>query len=171
MQEIYTEFIQKIFQNKDRLERELGVKLTNQGKNLFVDGEADKEFIALQIIDAVNTGFSVDKALLLKREDTILQTLHIKDLTKRKDLERVRARIIGKEGKTLRTLNNLTGCEFAIQENSVGIIGEAESINEAIQAVISLIQGSKQANVYARAEKEVKKQRLNPVDIRKSLRK
>lgn len=160
MQEIYTEFIQKVLQNKNKLEQELEVKLTNQGKNLFVDGEPDKEFIALQAIGAINLGFSVGKALLLKNEDIILQTLHIKDITKRHDLERVRARIIGKQGKTLKTLNNLTGCEFSIQKNRVGIIGDAEDIKEAIQAITSLVCGSKQSNVYAHTEKQIKKKRF-----------
>src|SRR4030042_3260623 len=117
MQEIYTGFIRKVFQNKDKLEQELEVKLTNQGKNLFIDGEAEKEFIALQVMGAINLGFSTEKALLLKKEGIILQTIHIKDITKRKDLERVRARIIGKQGRTLKTLNNLTYCEFSIQDN------------------------------------------------------
>jgi len=161
MQEIYTEFIRKILQNKNKLEKELGVTITNKGKLIFVDGEADKEFEALQIIEAINTGFSVDKALLLKDENIILQTIHIKDITKRQDLERVRARIIGTQGRTLKTLNNLTNCEFSLQDNNIGIIGDAEEIEEGIQAITSLIQGSRQGNVYAHAEKEMKKKRLN----------
>jgi len=160
MQEVYTEFIRKILQNKKRLEQELEVKITNQGKNLFIDGEPDKEFIVLQIIEAINLGFSVEKALNLKNEEVILQSLHIKDITKRQGLERVRARIIGKQGKTLKTLNNLTGCDFSIQDNEVGIIGDAEDIKEAMQAITLLIQGSKQSNVYAHTEKEMKKNRL-----------
>jgi ribosomal RNA assembly protein len=171
MQEIYTEFIQKVLQNKNKLEQELEVKITNQGKNLFIDGEPDKEFITLQVIKAINLGFSVGKALLLKNEDIILQTLHIKDITKRKDLERVRARIIGKQGKTLKTLDNLTGCDFSVKNNEVGIIGDAEDIKEAMQAIISLICGSKQANVYAHAEKEMKKKRLQDQLILKDIKK
>jgi rRNA processing protein Krr1/Pno1 len=84
MQEIYTEFIRKVSQNKKKLEQELEVKITNQGKNLFIDGDPEKEFIALQVIEAINLGFSTEKALLLKKEGIILQTLHIKDITKRK---------------------------------------------------------------------------------------
>ena len=69
MQEIYTELIRKILQNKEKLESEFEVKITNQGKNLFVDGEADKEFTALQAIEAINLGFSIEKTFLLKQED------------------------------------------------------------------------------------------------------
>jgi rRNA processing protein Krr1/Pno1 len=57
-------------------------------------------------------------------------------------------------------LNNLTYCEFSIQDNCIGIIGDTEDIQEARQAITSLIIGSKQSNVYTHAEKEMKKKRL-----------
>ena len=72
MQEIYSEQIGMIIPSKNRLEKELGIKITNKGKLVFVDGETDKEFTALQVIEAVNLGFSVEKALALKNEDIIL---------------------------------------------------------------------------------------------------
>lgn len=165
MQEIYIEYVQKVVQNKKQLEQELGVKITNKGKLVFVDGEADKEFEAIQVMEAINLDFSINQALLLKNEDIILQTINIKDITKRHDLGRVRARIIGTQGKTLKTLNNITGCEFSLSDNQVGIIGHTENIEDARQAIISLIQGSKQSNVYTRAEKLRKQKRLEPIGL------
>jgi len=160
VQEIYVELIGKVVQNKEQLEKELEVKITNKGKLVFVDGETDKEFTAIQVMEAINLDFSVEKALALQNEDVILQTVHIKDITKRQDLERVRARIIGTKGKTLKTLSNITGCEFSLSDNEVGIIGNTENIEDARQAIIFLVQGSKQSNVYARAEKQRKRKRL-----------
>jgi len=160
VQETYSEYIKKILQNKKKLEKELEVKITNKGKLVFINGKPDKEYTAMQIMDAINLGFSVEKVLLLKQENIILQSIHIKDITKRHDLERVRARIIGTQGRTLKTLNNLTNCEFSVKDNEIGIIGDTESIEEAIQSVTSLIQGSKQSNVYTHAEREMKKKRL-----------
>ena len=165
MQEIYVEEIGKVIPSKKRLEKELEVKITNKGKLVFVEGETDKEYTALQAMEAINLGFSVERALELKKQDVILQTLHIKDITKRHDLGRVRARIIGSKGGTLKTLNNLTQCEFSMADNKIGIIGETENIEDAKQAVTSLIQGSKQANVYARAEKQRKRKRLEPLNF------
>ena len=171
VQEIYVEPIRKIILNKKKLEKELEIKITNKGKLVFVDGEADKEFEALQVIEAINLNFSIENALLLKQEDVILQTIHIKDITKRHDLERIRARIIGTKGKTLKTLTNLTDCYFSLSDNEIGIIGNAEDIEEARQAIISLIQGSKQSNVYARAEKIKKQKRLQPLKLENKLKK
>jgi ribosomal RNA assembly protein len=160
MQETYVENIQEVLQNKAKIEKQLNIKLTNKGKLVFVEGKADNEFTALQALEAINTGFSTNQALLLKDEKIILQKINIKDLTKRQDLERIRGRIIGTGGRTLQTLHNLTNCEISLQDNFVGIIGDAEYIEDGVQALTSVIQGSKQGNVYARLEKQKKKKRI-----------
>ena len=82
MQEIYIENIKEVLRNKSRILKELEIKLTNKGHNIFIDGKADKEFIALEVLEAVNAGFSVDRALQLKQEGMMLQTLNIKNITK-----------------------------------------------------------------------------------------
>ncbi|MFA5174123.1 MAG: KH domain-containing protein [Candidatus Pacearchaeota archaeon] len=161
MQEIYIEELGKIIQNKNKLEESLDIKITNKGKNIFVDGSPENEFIALEILEALSCGFTLDCALQLKNEENLLQILNIKDITKRRDLETVKGRIIGTQGKTLRTIYNLTDCNIAVKENKVGIIGHAEDIEDAIQSIESLIHGSKQGNVYARLEKQKKKKRMD----------
>jgi ribosomal RNA assembly protein len=162
MQEIYIENFEPIIHNKNRLEKELGVKITNKGKLIFVEGEGEKEYLALKVFEAIDLDFSIQRALLLKDENIILQTLHIKDLTKRKDLQVIKSRLIGTRGKTLKNLCHLTDCLISLKDNSMGIIGESESMEYAIQAITSIIKGSKQANVYARLEREKKNRRSNP---------
>ena len=164
-QEIYAQNLKELLNNKDRLEREIHVNITNQGRNIFIDGPADSEYLCLHIIEAINLGFSLEKALLLKDESTILHIINIRDVTKRKDLREVRARIIGTFGKTKLNLQNLSDCLISIHDNQVGIIGEIGCIEEAITSVRILIQGSKQGNVYARLEKKKKERRLRPEEI------
>ncbi|MBT6995154.1 hypothetical protein HN953_00835 [Candidatus Woesearchaeota archaeon] len=160
MQEIYIERTAEVLKNKNRLEKELKIKISNKGKNIFVDGSAENEFLAIEVLEAIKTGFSADRALELKQEGMMLQRVDIKDITKRNDLERVRGRIIGKGGRTLQTLHNLTNCNISLHDNEIGIIGDAEQIEDAVQALTSLVQGSKQSNVYARLEKLKKGKRL-----------
>jgi ribosomal RNA assembly protein len=160
MQEIYVENIRKVLENKNKLEKALGVKITNIGKNLFVDGEAEKEYIALEVMKSIELGFSVHKALLLTEEENILQVINIKDVTRKKNLKEIKARIIGTNGRTLKVINQLTDCEISVSDCKIGLIGDAEYIEEAVTAVKSLILGSKQGNVYARLEREKKKKRL-----------
>jgi len=161
MQEIYIENLKKIILNKKKLEKEFKIKLTNKGKNIFIEGFPDNEFIAIGVLKALDLGFSLNQALQLKQEEIILQTINIKDITKRQDLKRVRARIIGTHRRALNTLENLTKCDICLHENKVGIIGNTTEIEDAVQAIMSIIQGSKHGNVYARAERQRKNKRIS----------
>ncbi len=143
----------KTAKSKNKLERFLNVKITIKNNEISVEGKPEDEYIAEKVIEAINFGFPVPVALLIRTEDFLFETLNIKDYTKRKDFETIRARIIGTGGKTLRTLTQLTECNFELKSNEVGIIGSPECIKNAQTAIISLVQGSKQANVYSFLEK------------------
>ena len=172
-QEIYIEDIAKVLKNKLKLEKQLKMKIKNQGNWFVINGSPENEYLTLEIFKAIDLGFSAEKALLLTDETKLLHIVNIKDITKRHDLERVKGRIIGTQGRTIGNLTKLSGCHIALKNNQVGIIGDAEQIKEAILAVTSIIQGSKQGNVYTRLEKETKKKREDPEyhqDIRNELK-
>jgi len=158
MQEIYSKNTRKILQNKKKLEEKLKVKITNKDKILFIEGKAEDEYIAIEVIEAINLGFTADKALFLT-EEFILEKINIKDLTKRHDLERIRGRIIGTQGRTKKTIESLSECFISLYNNTIGIIGRAEDIEKAMQALTSLIQGSKQSKVYSYLEREKSKEK------------
>lgn len=153
MKTIFLEEPSRIVKNKKKIENILNVKLNIKGEECLIEGEAEEEYIAEKIIDAITFGFPIPIALSIKKEDLIFEILNIKEYTPRKDLETIRARIIGKGGKTLRTLSDLTKCNFEIKNNEVGIIGSPEEIENAQNAIISIIRGAKQANVYSYLEK------------------
>jgi ribosomal RNA assembly protein len=153
MIQIYSEKLPRILKNKKILEKKLKVKITNQGREVFVDGKPEDEYTAEKVISALNFGFEFGIAILIKEEDNMFEVIAIKDHTKRRDLSRIRARIIGKQGKTKKTFTNLTKCFFEIRDNEVGIIGEPEHIENAQTAIISIIKGTKQSNVYSYLEK------------------
>jgi KH domain-containing protein len=160
MQEIYMDNIGKVISSLKKLESGLKVKIKNKGKNVFISGKPEDEFVALKVMEAINLGFSVERALFLKNPEFLLQIVNIKDVTKKHNLEEIRARIIGTEGGTLKNINTLTDCAISLKDNQIGIIGDCEDIAEAVQAVTSLVRGSKQSHVYARLEREKKKKRL-----------
>ncbi len=153
MKVLIVDKLPRIIKSKRKLERILKVKITNRGKEVSISGKPEDEYTAEKVIDAINFGFNFSTAVLIKEQGHVFETLNIKDYTKRHDLERVRARIIGKKGKTMNTLNQLTKCEFQLKDNRVGIIGDPEHIENAQNAVIHLIKGAKQANVYSFLEK------------------
>ena len=157
MKKIFSEKFQRIIKHKEKLEGNLKVKITNRGKEIFIEGHPKDEYYAEKVIDALNFGFSFPTAILIKKGDFIFEILNIKDYTNRKDLERIKARIIGKGGKTLKVLHDLTECYFELNENNVGIIGVSEYMKNAEEAVISIIKGAKQSNVYNFLEKNREK--------------
>lgn len=153
MRRIILERVGNIVKNKEKLEQVLHVKISNRGREFFLEGEPLEEYEAETVLEALNSGFKLEVALSIKERELAFEKLSIKDFTKRKDIRAVKARIIGTKGKTLNTLTQLTDCFFAIHDNELGIIGHPESMKLASEAVKILIQGSKQSNVYAYLEK------------------
>jgi KH domain-containing protein len=153
MKKLICEKIIRIIKGKQKLEEELNVKLTIRGKEVEIEGEPEDEYIAEKVIDALDFGFPFSAVMMIKEEDTVFEILNIKDYTRRKDMEIIKARIIGKGGGTLAVLSELTKCFFEIKDNRVGIIGLADHIKNAQDAMIYLINGSKQSNVYTFLEK------------------
>ena len=90
---------------------------------------------------------------MLKDETYIFRIIRIKQITRKANLEPVRSRLIGTYGKTKHAIEAIADCKIVIRDNSVGIIGAAEEIEEATTAINNLIRGSKQANVYKFLEK------------------
>jgi len=147
-----------VIKYKKELETKLNIKITNRGKEVNIDGSPEDEYLAEKIIDAINFGFPIQTALTILEEKTF-EILNIKDFTTKKDLAKVRGRIIGKQGKSFSTLNQLTKCEFKIKDNKVGIIGDIENIEQAIEAIESISRGTKHSHVYAMLEKN----RIKPI--------
>jgi len=153
MEKLICEKIVRVIKGKKKLEKELNVRLSIHGKEVEIEGKPEDEYIAQNVLEALDMGFPFSTAMLIREENYIFEILNIKDYTKRKDLKRVRARIIGKKGGTLRTLSELTKCFFEIMGNRIGIVGNTEHIRYAQDAVMFLLRGSKQANVYNFLEK------------------
>ena len=153
MKKILVEKVPRITKNRKRLEEKLNVKIENRGKEFFITGEAEDEFVAVRIIEALDIGFPYSVAMLIIDEDFMMEVINIKEQTSRKDFARIRARVIGRGGKALKTLSNLTQCYLELKDNTIGIIGEPEYIKTAEEAIGLLICGSKHANVYAYLEK------------------
>ena len=155
METIYLKRVGEVRRNKEELEKQLNIKIKVSGNNVVIEGKSLDEYDAQCVFDAINFGFSVKKALLLKGEDMVFKVVHIKSFTKR-NLRDIKSRLIGKRGKTRRTISEISGCDVLIKEGEVGIIGDVESVEDTETAIINLIKGSKQSNMYRYLEKRNK---------------
>ena len=153
MEKIFFKKTAELRRVKHDLEKKLNVKIDIAGRKITITGNPIEEYEASLVLNAINFGFSTQKAISLKDENMIFRIISIKDFTRKKNLKTVRARIIGKEGKTKKTIENISSCYLVIRDNDIGIIGSAESIDEIITAVTNLVRGTKQSNTYRYLEK------------------
>jgi ribosomal RNA assembly protein len=136
------------------IEKKIKIRINVKQSSLTIKGNEVNEFLVEKILLAIDFGFDVEDALLLKDEDFNLEFINVKEHTRRKNLEEVRARLIGTNGKAKRTIENLTGGVIVVHENEVGFIVDSEHLEQGVQGIISLIQGAKHGNVFTYLEKQ-----------------
>jgi ribosomal RNA assembly protein len=123
-------------------------------------------FRAKEVIIAIGRGFSPERAFrLLQDDDTILVVIDLRDIVGRSqsDIKRLKGRIIGKEGKTRRIIEELTDASVSVHGHTVSIIGDMDQAEVAREAIQMLIRGSQHRTVYRflhRKRRELKKKRL-----------
>jgi len=123
-------------------------------------------FRARDIVLAIGRGFSPQRAFrLLRNEDDILTIIDLREIfgKNKSDIKRVKGRIIGKDGKTRRIIEESTETYISVYGHTVSIIGGVEGSRIAREAIDMLIRGSQHATVYRflqRKRHELKKREL-----------
>jgi len=142
---------------KKDIEENTKTKLEIDSKegDIFVSGEdALGLYTAREIIKAIGRGFNPDLAKLLLKPDYIFEVVDLSEFVKSKDaMLRLKGRVIGKEGKSRKVIEELTECNISVFGKTISIIGLPEPVANARQAVESLLRGSTHANVYKWLEK------------------
>ena len=153
---------------KQAIEETAKVRLeidSEEGEVTIVDQNAQDPLMGLKVEDvvrAIGRGFSPEAAFRLFREDTELYIFDIYDYAAKTEshLERVKARVIGRDGKTKRVIESITGASVVIYGHTVGLIADFEGMDIAKRALDMLLSGSQHPTVYRFLEREMKKVRL-----------
>lgn len=113
---------------------------------------------AIEVINAVNRGFSPGRAFeLLEDEDLLLEVIDLSGLADNpRQLDRLRGRIIGKDGRAREQIENMTDTEISVFGKTVAIIGYPEQLKVARSAIDMLIEGVPHENVFAFLDKKKK---------------
>ena len=143
-------------ETKKMLQNISGIKIdvdTEGEVTIYDDAETADPLMALKIIDvikAIGRGFAPDRATRLFDDDEYLEVVDLKEFVggRNNQLARIRGRIIGKDGKTRKIIEDLTGVYVTIYGNTVALIGNSVSLPVAKHAVELLLNGSEHATVY-----------------------
>jgi ribosomal RNA assembly protein len=115
------------------------------------DSDPGGALTARDIVLAIGRGFSPERAMRLLRYNTYLAILDIKAATGHKQkaaLRRIRARLIGTEGRARTRIEELSGCSVSVYGSTVALIGTDEQLDRATRAVELLLRGSEHATVF-----------------------
>jgi len=143
---------------KNRLEELAGVLIdVHSGSGeVIIESKPDitDPFLVIKARDfvhAVGRGFNPQVAFALLDEEMYLEIINMKLIvgTNPNKLLRFRGRVIGKEGRTRKIIEETTGTRISVFGNTVGIIGPYERLKVARDAIFMLLEGSKHGSVYA----------------------
>jgi len=154
MRKILISSPEKIKKALPKIKAKLDIHTDLKRESITINGEEFQEATAEKIIQALDFGFELEDAMLLLKDDWDLEYVNIKEHTHRKNLEEIRSRVIGTEGKAKGTIETLTDSRIVIHNNQVGMIADADHMSYLIQGIISLIQGAKHGNVFAYIERQ-----------------
>ncbi len=140
---------------KQRIEEmtETQIQVDSKTGDVGIASKEEGDYMALKardIVKAIARGFSPDRAMQLRSDDIYLELLDVRDFVGKstKHVRRIRARLIGTDGKTRRIIEELTGAEMSIFGNSVAIIGDIQSLDVAKRASQMILEGSEHSAVY-----------------------
>ena len=107
-------------------------------------------FTVSNIVKAIRRGFSPNRAMTLGNEDFDLAIIDLEEVVGKSHnaQERIKGRIIGREGKSRALIEELTETSISVYGGTVSIIGNIEALPTAREAIMMLIRGSFHKTVY-----------------------
>jgi len=166
MRNVIVQNMNKVKKAVPAIESAVKVKVGFGKGSVSLKGSELDEYLIEKVVQAVDFGFDVEDALLLKDDKFVLEFIGVRENTHRKNLKDVRARLIGTGGKARKTIENLTGAVIVIHDNEVGVIVDDIHLEAVTQGIESLIHGAKHGNVFSYLEKQnVSRQKFDEDDL------
>ena len=133
------------------------IKISN-GNELAIEGEPLNEYDARNVIQAFARGFDFNVACKLLLDDHFFDSVDLREVFNSEDqIKRIKARIIGREGKTKTYVQSVSGVDLVIYGDTVSMIGKVNDIKIARAAIDILIDGGTHNKAYTVMEKTRRK--------------
>jgi ribosomal RNA assembly protein len=118
------------------------------------DGDPVKTLRVIEVVKAIGRGFSPDHAAkLLDDESLLLDVISLAHISP-KMLNRVKGRVIGREGKSRQAIEELTGVHISVYGKTISLIGDTVRLRTAREAIEMLIRGAPHSSVYSFLERK-----------------
>ncbi len=117
---------------------------------------------ACDIVKAIGRGFEPEIAFKLLRKGFELYIIEVKDYIgkNKKGLIRIKGRVIGKQGKSKKKIQDLTGTDISIYGKTIAIIGKSVDVDIAAHGIELLLEGAMHNTAFKSIKKELK-ERIN----------
>ncbi len=103
---------------------------------------------ARDIAHAIGRGFSPQRAFALLDDDVYLRLINLEEFgSTPNQIRRLKGRVIGQGGKTRRNIEELTETFVVIMGNTIGVIGEVENQQVAVNAIVRLLRGAEHSTI------------------------
>ena len=142
---------------KSKIEQAFKVQIIIESENGIVDivpasGSDDPTTIlrARDVVVAIARGFSPERALKLTDDDIVLDVIDLRETFGRneRDIARLKGRVIGREGKIRRLIEEMTDAKISIYGHTISMLGEYETVTAAREAIELLLKGKQHSTVY-----------------------
>lgn len=136
--------VAEVIRFKEEIEKAGKVKIEISDE-IRLSGESYDVFAASSVITAIGRGFDYSEASSLL-DDSLLYVIPI--VKDRKNLIRIRARLIGRNGKVRKKIEEVTKTKISIYGKTVSIIGKDEELEAARAAIEKIIEGKTHTVVF-----------------------
>ncbi len=114
------------------------------------------------VIKAIGRGMAPKAAIRLLEDDHFFELVDIRSFVGKRSNQqrRIRARIIGSQGKIRKLIENLTDTQITIYNSTVVLVGEEEGLSAARQSIEMLAGGAEHGTVLNFLERDRRRTRL-----------
>jgi ribosomal RNA assembly protein len=115
------------------------------------------------VVKAIGRGMAPDAAVRLLDDNHFFELVDLRDYVGKRSNQqrRIRARIIGRQGKIRKLIEQLTDTQISIYNSTVVLVGEESGLFAARQAIEMLAGGSEHGSVIGFLERDRKRARLD----------
>ena len=105
---------------------------------------------ARDVVVAIARGFSPERALKLVDDDIVLDIIDLRETfgKNERDIARLKGRVIGREGKIRRLIEEMTNAQVSVYGHTIAMLGEFETVTAAREAIELLLKGKQHSTVY-----------------------